>query len=132
MKRVICIVAMVLCGMVVVNAQDAAQKPKSQQAAQPLRIETIHLEAPAQQELAELQRQATEYRVASEAAAARYDAAQQKVVTAIYKAMAEAGCSPKACQIRQSQQEGIYFERTVPAEPAAVVVPGKPAPPAKP
>lgn len=133
MKRIISIVVLMLCCLAVVNAQDSAQKPKSQEPAQPAKTETVRIEAAAQQELSELQRQAAEYRVASEAATARYDAAQQKVVTAIYKAMAEAGCSPKVCQIKQSQQEGIYFERVKPVETAAAVaVPGKSAPPAKP
>ncbi len=77
------------------------------------------LEAP---ELAEAQRQAAEARTAAEAAAARAETAQQRVLTVLYRVMAEMKLSPKEWQVRQDQS-GVYLERIKPAESAASVSP---------
>lgn len=93
--------------------------------------ETVRLEAQPQQEIGEAQRVANEARAALEAASARYDAAQQKVVTSIYKAMADAGLKPKEWAIKQDQA-GIYFERIKPVETAAATTPPSQSSPGKP
>lgn len=107
-KRVLLICALTVCAFTITNAQE--KKPA------PAVPETVRLEGQSQQEVAEAQRLANEARSAAETASARYDAAQQKVVTAIFKAMAESGLKPKEWTVKQDQA-GIYFERLKP--PAA-------------
>ena len=70
-------------------------------------------EPQSQPELAEAQRQANEARTAAEAAAARYETAQQRVLTVLYRVMAEMKLSPKEWQVKQDQA-GIYFEKLKP------------------
>lgn len=109
------------------HAQEKKETPKP---------EVVRIEAPAQQQIAELQRLADEANLISEVAKARKETAQQKLTTAIYKAMADAGCPTSQCVVKQSQQDGIYFERVKLAEtaaaPAAAASPGKLTLPAKP
>jgi len=78
--------------------------------------------AAAQQEIAELQRQAKEAALAAELANARLETAQQRVVTAVIKAMAESGCSTSRCSIGQDKEGHIYFERKS-TEPDAPKIP---------
>lgn len=63
----------------------------------PVRLEDI--------ELGELQRQANEARLL-------YETAQQKVITAIYRTMAEQGLKPKDWVVKQDT-EGFFCEQVI-------------------
>lgn len=97
------------------------------QQGKPSNPETARLPAEAQQEISGAQRTAQEARVAAEAAASRYETAQQRVLSSIYKAMAELKLSPKEWQIRQDQQGNIYFQRLEPAKGSEGSPPKQPA-----
>lgn len=122
MKRIFLTCALMLCVFTVVSSQD---NPK------PANPETVRLEAQPQQDINDAQRQANEARAALDAASARYDAAQQKVITAIFKSMADAGLKPKEWAIKQDQA-GIYFEKLNPVETTTATPPGRAAPPVGP
>ncbi|MGH9872475.1 MAG: hypothetical protein ACRD9S_08415 [Pyrinomonadaceae bacterium] len=111
MKQTLVLVLSIL-SLTVAGGQQTKQSTAT--AAKP---EIVRLEPQAQLEIAEAQRQANEAKAALEAATAKYDAAQQRVVTLVYKAMAEGKLSPKEWLIKQDQG-GIYMERIQPAETA--------------
>lgn len=135
MRRIVLLCVLVACAFTIADAQEKASiKPGPVSNSGPLAPGTesgpvvapptvVRLEAQSQQEIAEAQRVASEARATLDSASAHYEAAQQKVFTAVFKAMADAGLKPKEWAIKQDAN-GIYFEHVKPESAAAP--PGKP------
>jgi hypothetical protein len=137
MKRMLLIGALVVCAFTIAIAQKKSVikpftgpvsssgpiAPGAENGAVNAPPTIVRLDAQSQQEIAEAQRVANEARATLDAASAHYDAAQQKVITAVFKAMADAGLKPKEWAIKQDQN-GIYFEGVKPVEAAAATSPG--------
>jgi hypothetical protein len=96
-----------------------AQKPATTaDVSHPASPEVIAAPAAAQQEIAELNRQAEEATLAVELAKSRLETVKQRIFSAVYKAMAEVGCSESRCTVKLDKGE-VVFERKPDPTPGA-------------